>query len=186
MSGIHTLSRMRESKRSEFGERLFQARMRAKLTQPELAADVGMAQGTLGEAESKGRSSGYTVRIARRCGVSALWLESGDGSMLDSFTWPFSLELLSVVSSLNTDGLGKLEGVMRAHLGMAQKAVQSLPDLSTQPATDQSVGRTTSRPVIETNTLLDNARVGGKRAASSKKSRGVQESRSGRGPKRAA
>lgn len=125
--------RKRERERSEFGARLLLARTRAELTQPQLATAVGMSQSSLAEAEGVGKSSSFTVRIAERCGVSARWLECGDGDMLDvTVAWPFSPALYRNVLELRTDGLLKLEGVMRAHLGMTALPVRNLPEESTQ------------------------------------------------------
>lgn len=96
---------------------------------------------------------------AYRC--DANWLLTGEGAK--NLTWPFSAELLGVVGSLSTDGLVKLEGVMRAHLGMAPISIQSLHDLSTHLETDQSVARTTptsatkSRPNLERSFLKENS-----------------------------
>jgi transcriptional regulator with XRE-family HTH domain len=153
INGIRTLAPMRKRERSPFGARLKLAREKAGLTQPELAQAVGMGQSTLAEAEGVGNSSSFTVRIAQRCGVSALWLESGDGDMLDSSTWPFTDELLAYVNSLSADGLVKLEGVMRAHLGMAPIPAESLHDLSTHAVTDPS-------PTLMSRPLLDRNPVG--------------------------
>lgn len=73
-----TLSPMR----SEFGQRLFDARKHAKLTQAVLASAVGTSQANLGELEKKGLSSGLTPAIAARCGVAIEWLAYGKGEML--------------------------------------------------------------------------------------------------------
>jgi transcriptional regulator with XRE-family HTH domain len=62
------------------GQRIRAARKNAKLTQAELAAKVGMKQGSLSELET-GESTGTTLvaSIAAALGVSALWLETGKG-----------------------------------------------------------------------------------------------------------
>jgi SOS-response transcriptional repressor LexA len=68
--------------RSEFGERLHQARKRAGLTQSQLSKKAGMAQATLAELERVGTGSSYTPAIADLCGVSVNWLAYGRGDML--------------------------------------------------------------------------------------------------------
>lgn len=77
-----TLSDMRETTRTPFGERLVKARKHKGLTQDALAKLVGMSQGTLGEAEKLANGSTYTAQIAAVCGVSELWLATGEGEML--------------------------------------------------------------------------------------------------------
>lgn len=71
------------------GTRVREARKRAKMTQAQLAAKVGMSQGSLSELES-GESAGTTLiaSIAAALGVSALWLESGKGVAETSATAP--------------------------------------------------------------------------------------------------
>jgi transcriptional regulator with XRE-family HTH domain len=67
--------------RTEFAERLHQARKAAKFTQLKLARAVGMSQGTLGALELTGQGSSYTPAIARELGVSVEWLAYGNGEM---------------------------------------------------------------------------------------------------------
>jgi phage repressor protein C with HTH and peptisase S24 domain len=64
------------------GSRIKEARRAAKLTQKALAQKVGMAQASLSELET-GESQGTTMigSFAAALGVSALWLETGKGSM---------------------------------------------------------------------------------------------------------
>lgn len=72
---------MRKRERTPFGERLYQARKEAKLTQARLAELAGMAQGTLAEAEYTGSGSTYTPQLAAACQVRAEWLATGIGPM---------------------------------------------------------------------------------------------------------
>ncbi len=62
------------------GTRIREARKRVKMTQAQLAAKVGMAQGTLSELET-GESDGTSLvaSFAAALGVNALWLETGKG-----------------------------------------------------------------------------------------------------------
>lgn len=77
-----TLAGMRVKERSDFGERLTRARTHAKLSQPELAERVGMAQSTIAALEMRGQGSSRVASLAQACGVRALWLETGEGPML--------------------------------------------------------------------------------------------------------
>lgn len=65
------------------GNRLRQARKAAKLTQIELAARSSLTQSTISDLEV-GKSQGTTglASLAATLGVSALWLETGKGSMV--------------------------------------------------------------------------------------------------------
>lgn len=70
---------MREKSRTPFGQRVYEARTEAKLTQIQLAVKVGMAQTTLVDAESTSHGSSFTAQIAEATGVRAEWLASGAG-----------------------------------------------------------------------------------------------------------
>jgi phage repressor protein C with HTH and peptisase S24 domain len=72
--------------RTPFGQRLFDARTNAGLSQTALSKMVGMAQGTLGEAEVTAQGSSYTSQIAQAAGVRAEWLATGKGAMLQTST----------------------------------------------------------------------------------------------------
>lgn len=69
--------------RMELKDRISTARKHAKLTQVELAKRVGIDQASISDLE-RGRSqrTSYVATIAKACGVSALWLETGAGEML--------------------------------------------------------------------------------------------------------
>ncbi len=70
-------------RQTEFGQRVLAARTHAQMTQHTLAKAVGMSQGTLGETEKQALSSTFTAQIAWATGVSAYWLATGKGKMLD-------------------------------------------------------------------------------------------------------
>ena len=72
------------SMRSDFGQRLHQARKRAKRTQVQVCQAVGMTQGNYTQLESSGQGSSYTPKIAAYLGVNTEWLAYGDGEMLAS------------------------------------------------------------------------------------------------------
>jgi transcriptional regulator with XRE-family HTH domain len=74
--------------RSAYGERLYLARTRAKLSQPAFAAAAGIAQSTLSELERTGQGSAKNSTFARLTGVRAEWLETGNGPMLDTSEVP--------------------------------------------------------------------------------------------------
>lgn len=67
----------------EFGARVRQARAHSKLTQHQLADAVGTGQSTIADIENSAEYSGYTAQIARACKVSANWLATGRGPMID-------------------------------------------------------------------------------------------------------
>ena len=71
----------------ELKDRIKAARAHANLTQGQLATRVGMDQTSISNLE-RGKSQGtsYIAQIASACGVSALWLAEGTGSMLSSET----------------------------------------------------------------------------------------------------
>jgi len=67
------------------GNRLKQARKAAKLTQMELAARSTLKQSTISDLEvGKSQGTTYLASLAAALGVSALWLETGKGSMQPS------------------------------------------------------------------------------------------------------
>lgn len=69
----------------EYKDRLRAARQHANLTQGQLAEAIGITQTSISDLE-RGKSKGttFSARIAKACGVSALWLEDGLGEMLGS------------------------------------------------------------------------------------------------------
>ena len=64
---------------TEYGQRLHEARKGAKLTQVGLSKKTGIPQSTISTAETEGYSSTDTAVYAQVCGVSALWLATGEG-----------------------------------------------------------------------------------------------------------
>lgn len=147
IDGSLTLAPMRERERSPFGDRLFQARKHAKLTQPQLASAVGMAQGTLAEAERSGLGSSFTAQIARVCGVRAEWLATGLGEMLEAGYWPFSEELKAAVADLDEASLATLENVMRSFVGLPSQVASSA---TRQTVTIESTQQQTPAPSSST------------------------------------
>jgi transcriptional regulator with XRE-family HTH domain len=72
---------------TEYGNRLRAARKFAGLTQEQLRDKTGIAQSTISSAERDGNGSAETPVYAKACGVSALWLATGEGNMLDGATF---------------------------------------------------------------------------------------------------
>ena len=66
---------------TEYGKRLKAARHHAGLTQDDLAERTGLPQSTISTAEREGHGSASTPIYAKACGVDALWLATGEGSM---------------------------------------------------------------------------------------------------------
>ncbi len=62
-----------------FGARLRWARKRARLTQEQVCALVGMTQGAYSSLETRGTGSEKTASLSKVLRVDAVWLESGDG-----------------------------------------------------------------------------------------------------------
>jgi transcriptional regulator with XRE-family HTH domain len=129
-NGVPTLSDMRERERTPYAQRLVEARKRAGLSQPQLAKLVGMAQGTLGEAETSAIGSKFTAQLARALKVRAEWLASGDGPMVDT-GWPFPRIDLQRVLRLSEADLAYVEGRLAAALDLVE--VTGVPESSTKP-----------------------------------------------------
>src|SRR5205085_743572 len=83
-----TVACMRTKERTAFGERLREARLRAKLTQADLARKVGLGQSAIAEAENTANGTTKTVQIAKVLGVRPEWLADGTGEMLDAGAEP--------------------------------------------------------------------------------------------------
>lgn len=82
--------------RTPFGQRMFDARKKAKLTQVKVCEQLGLSQGTLAELEKKGLGSSHTTRFAALYGVAAIWLATGEGEQTADAplpqrnpAWPF-------------------------------------------------------------------------------------------------
>lgn len=67
---------------TEYGKRLKKAMAHAKLNQKGLIAATGLKQSTVSSAMNRSVGSSDTPAYAAACGVSALWLATGDGEML--------------------------------------------------------------------------------------------------------
>ncbi len=96
------------------GTRIREARKRVKMTQAQLAAKVGMAQGTLSELET-GESDGTSLvaSFAAALGVNALWLETGKG-----VPWPLAKRpamMMDASTSPCSDIIGQSSAVLNAY-----------------------------------------------------------------------
>jgi phage repressor protein C with HTH and peptisase S24 domain len=78
---------------TEYGKRLRSARKAAGLTQEALSKKTGIAQSTISTAEREGSGSSDTPVYANACGVSALWLATGEGEMHGNNRTPKEIEL---------------------------------------------------------------------------------------------
>lgn len=76
---IGKLMDMRKPSRTEFGERLFDARVAAGLSQSEVKRKLVMAQSTLSELEKTAQGSSRVVALAQLYGVNPEWLATGKG-----------------------------------------------------------------------------------------------------------
>ncbi|MBH3364807.1 LexA family transcriptional regulator [Pseudomonas sp. URMO17WK12:I11] len=91
-----------------YSQRLKAARKHAKLTQAELSKAVGITQTSISDLETgKSASSTFGASIARICGVSALWLETGEGSMTEQGQNPANARSNDLGSNetINIEGL---------------------------------------------------------------------------------
>lgn len=71
---------------TEYGKRMRLAMAHAKINQKELVKRTGLAQSTVSSALNRSNGSSDTPAYAAACGVSALWLATGDGDMVDQST----------------------------------------------------------------------------------------------------
>lgn len=67
---------------TEYGIRLQLAMRTAGLNQKALIKVTGMAQSSVSSAMNRGSGSADTPKLAKACGVSALWLATGEGEMI--------------------------------------------------------------------------------------------------------
>jgi DNA-binding XRE family transcriptional regulator len=113
-----------KKERSAFGERLLKARKHAELTQTELASALGMPQTTYAEAELTGKGSTYTAQIAKRCGVDAVWIATGEGEMISKeIVWPFVLITPEQVATIHPDRLITVQEVALSYVGTRMSQV---------------------------------------------------------------
>lgn len=73
---------------TEYGERLLAAMAHAKINQKELVKRTGIKQSTISSAINRSKGSSDTPAYASACGVSAMWLATGQGRMVSSLWLP--------------------------------------------------------------------------------------------------
>lgn len=73
-------------RRTEFAQRMRQARTHAAISQKDAATAIGISQPTLSKLESSAIGSSFTPAAAVVYGASATWLQAGTGGMLDGVT----------------------------------------------------------------------------------------------------
>lgn len=108
----------------EYKERIKAARRHAGLTQAQLAKLVGIDQASISDLE-RGRSqrSSYNASIAKACGVSAIWIESGAGQMV-----PDRPEDANVKDVVQPQMLYRYPVISWVSAGSWEEAVQPYPD----------------------------------------------------------
>lgn len=108
----------------EYNERIKAARRHAGLTQAQLAKLVGIDQASISDLE-RGRSqrSSYNASIAKACGVSAIWIESGSGPMVST-----AGEASNVKDVVQPEMLYRYPVISWVSAGSWEEAVQPYPD----------------------------------------------------------
>lgn len=152
VNGRRYAEKMADRSRTEYAVRLRAARKHAGLTQHQLAAAVGMPQSTLSEAETTGQSSAYTPQLAKKCGVDAEWLATGEGQMVSSTAWPFRQFSLDDLIALEDASPGALAHVERTVLGLISLAGRS----KTNMGVGQKPRESTVRPKVQGDTFMTN------------------------------
>jgi SOS-response transcriptional repressor LexA len=108
----------------EYKDRIKAARQHAGFTQTKLAWIVGIDQASISDLE-RGRSqrSSYNASIADACGVSAIWIESGEGPMVlgDS-------DEPSVKNTVQPGQMFRYPVISWVSAGSWEEAVQPYPD----------------------------------------------------------
>lgn len=108
----------------EYKERIKAARRHANLTQAQLAKIVGIDQASISDLE-RGRSqrSSYNASIAKACGVSAIWIESGTGPMVAP-----AADHANVKDVVQPEMLYRYPVISWVSAGSWEEAVQPYPD----------------------------------------------------------
>ncbi len=135
---------------TEYGSRLKQARKHAGLTQVALSKKTGVPQSTISTAEREGYGSGETPVYARACGVSAIWLGTGEGAMTEQELTPVPAQPMAQQQASFADAVR----IIAAHLDAVDEATKRramgvLDDLATDTADFERIGRA-AMAVIET------------------------------------
>lgn len=112
------------NRKMEYKERIKAARRHAGLTQAQLAKLVGIDQASVSDLE-RGRSqrSSYNASIAKACGVSAIWIESGSGPMVSE-----TAEQSNVKGVVQPQMLYRYPVISWVSAGSWEEAVQPYPD----------------------------------------------------------
>lgn len=131
----------RENRVETFSDRLRSAMLTAGLNQTALSAKTGIAQSTIATALQGARGSSDTAVYANACGVDALWLTTGEGSMLghrsNQVVPAESTEALNTVADrvrwarrrMNVSGedLAKLTGSSQGNISKLENGLAAYP-----------------------------------------------------------
>lgn len=106
----------RPVERTPFGQRMFDARTAAGLSQPQVCKELRISQGTLSEAERTAGGSSHAVRFAALYRVRPEWLANGKGPMKTEAAehsaeraWPFERITGAQWASMSERERGALE-----------------------------------------------------------------------------
>lgn len=72
-----------DERRTEFARRMRAARQYAQMSQKAASEAIGISQPTLSQLEKRATKSAHTAKAAQAYRVSAVWLQTGAGGMLD-------------------------------------------------------------------------------------------------------
>lgn len=130
---------------TEYGKRLKLAMQHAGLTQKALVKSTGIAQSSISSALNRGSGSADTPRFAAACGVSALWLASGEGDML-----PQGIAVTAPMGRLTASGTTQIGVAPADSMPNQGVALVNASPSATNPVAEQSALATALAQLFDT------------------------------------